>query len=599
MSASLKSCFAALPRTERGRPIVMGKDPKGKNFLYCHGTNVYIRDIENPAIVDIYSEHARETTVAKYSPSGFYIASADITGKVRIWDTVNKTHILKNEFHVLGGKIKDLDWAPDNSKIVLVGAGKEKFGACITYDSGNNVGEISGHTKEANSCSYKPTRPFRIVTASEDQTVVFLEGPPFKYTKTIGVHTNFVNCVRFSPTGDVFITGGADARAYVFDGKTGEQIGELGAPAHGGGIYALDFSPDGSQVLTVSGDKTAKIWDVPSRQLVTEFRMGTEVRDMQVGCLWQGSHILTVSLSGHINYLDKDNPTTPLRIIKGHNKPITALAVTTDRSRIYTGTSEAAINYWNVSSGESEEMKGKGHSSQVQDMSMDEDTFTTVGFDDTLRDTSAISNEYSLNSNKLDSQPKSVSRKQGMSVVACINHVMVLEGNHKLSAIPAKFDPQCVDIHPGMSQVAVGGSDVFVVYQLSNGTLSEVKRISIPECTVNSVRYSPDGAILAVVGSNKRVMGYSVDTYEELFSSVAHAARVCDVDWSPDSSHLATCSIDSGIAVWIPVKSLQNRVATVKDAHQKSFANKIRWLDNNTFVSAGQDSNIKQWSVQF
>ena len=44
--------------------------------------------------------------------------------------------------------------------------------------------------------------------------------------------------------------------------------------------------------------------------------MGTTVQDMQVGCLWQGDHIITVSLSGFINYLDVNNPTTPLRVIK-------------------------------------------------------------------------------------------------------------------------------------------------------------------------------------------------------------------------------------------------------------------------------------------
>jgi len=31
---------------------------------------------QNPAIADIYTEHSVQTTVAKYSPSGFYIASA-------------------------------------------------------------------------------------------------------------------------------------------------------------------------------------------------------------------------------------------------------------------------------------------------------------------------------------------------------------------------------------------------------------------------------------------------------------------------------------------------------------------------------------------
>ena len=44
--------------------------------------------------------------------------------------------------------------------------------------------------------------------------------------------------------------------------------------------------------------------------------MGNELEDQQLGCLWQGDYMLSVSLSGHINYLDKNNPTTPLRVVK-------------------------------------------------------------------------------------------------------------------------------------------------------------------------------------------------------------------------------------------------------------------------------------------
>jgi len=43
------------------------------------------------------------------------------------------------------------------------------------------VGEISGHSKFINNIAYKPTRPFRVVTAGEDKGVGFYEGPPFKY----------------------------------------------------------------------------------------------------------------------------------------------------------------------------------------------------------------------------------------------------------------------------------------------------------------------------------------------------------------------------------------------------------------------------------
>ncbi len=49
---------------------------------------------------------------------------------------------------------------------------------------------------------------------------------------------------------------------------------------------------------------------------LSEFKMGTKVEDQQVSCLWQGSHLLSVSVSGFINYLDVDNPDTPLRVIK-------------------------------------------------------------------------------------------------------------------------------------------------------------------------------------------------------------------------------------------------------------------------------------------
>jgi len=43
---------------------------------------------------------------------------------------------------------------------------------------------------------------------------------------------------------------------------------------------------------------------------------------MQVGCLWQGDHILTVSLSGFINYLDKSNTAKPYRVVKVNDQNV-------------------------------------------------------------------------------------------------------------------------------------------------------------------------------------------------------------------------------------------------------------------------------------
>ena len=53
----------------------------------------------------------------------------------------------------------------------------------------------------------------------------------------------------------------------------------------------------------------------------SEFKMGTTFESQQVGCLWQGDYLLSVSVSGFINYLDKNDPSKPIRILTvgGHN----------------------------------------------------------------------------------------------------------------------------------------------------------------------------------------------------------------------------------------------------------------------------------------
>ena len=48
-------------------------------------------------------------------------------------------------------------------------------------DTGTSVGEISGQSKSINSCDFRPARPFRLITGSEDNTIAVFEGPPFKF----------------------------------------------------------------------------------------------------------------------------------------------------------------------------------------------------------------------------------------------------------------------------------------------------------------------------------------------------------------------------------------------------------------------------------
>ena len=62
-------------------------------------------------------------------------------------------------------------------------------------------------------------------------------------------HTNYVNCVRFSPDASKLVSVSSDKTALLFDGKTGARTGAFDSTGgHTGSIYAAAWSPDGKQV---------------------------------------------------------------------------------------------------------------------------------------------------------------------------------------------------------------------------------------------------------------------------------------------------------------------------------------------------------------
>lgn len=167
---------------------------------------------------------------------------------------------------MLTGRVNDLDWDFESKRIIAVGDGKDKFGHAFLFDTASSVGEISGHSKVVNSVSIRQARPFKAVTCSDDQTVNFYNGVPFKFGKSITDHSRFVQCVRFSPNGDLFVSCGMDGRVLLYDGKTGDKVSEL--VGHSGGVFSASWSGDGKFLQTCSADTTVKIWDVAAGSAV-------------------------------------------------------------------------------------------------------------------------------------------------------------------------------------------------------------------------------------------------------------------------------------------------------------------------------------------
>ncbi|KAL5722028.1 Actin-interacting protein 1-2 [Ranunculus cassubicifolius] len=605
--AELSETYTCAPSTERGRGILISGDPKSNSILYCNGRSVIIHYLDKPLEASIYGEHAYQVTVARFSPNGEWIASADVSGVVRIWGK-NNDHVLKNEFRVLSGRIDDLQWSSDCQRIVASGDGKGKsFVRAFMWDSGTNVGEFDGHSKRVLSCAFKPTRPFRIVTCGEDFLVNFYEGPPFKFKLSHREHSNFVNCVRFSPDGTKFITVSSDKKGIIYDGKTGEKIGEFSPEdGHKGSIYALSWSPDSKQVLTVSADKSAKIWEISEdgngkvvKTLICPGGTGG-VEDMLVGCLWQNDHLVTVSLGGTICVFSaSDLDKSPISF-SGHIKCVSTLSVLHESNQkvILSSSYDGVIVKWIQGVGYSGKVERKDKS-QIKCFSAIEDEIITSAFDNKITKT-PLHGDQCGESEQIDvgSQPKDLAiLSREFALVATESGAVILHGSKIVSTIDLGYPITACAVAPDGSEAVLGGEDGKLhIYSISGDTLTEEAVLEKHRGAISVIRYSPDASMIASGDLNREAVVWDrVSREVKVKNMLYHTARINCLAWSPDNTMVATGSLDTCVIIYEISKPASSRL-TIKGAHLGGVYG-LAFTDESSVVSSGEDACIRVWKV--
>ncbi|CAG8460177.1 5156_t:CDS:10 [Ambispora gerdemannii] len=537
---------------------------------------------QNPAVSTEYTGHVAQTTVARYAPSGYYIASGDVHGNVRIWDTTQAEQILKNEVKVIAGKINDIAWDSESKRIIAVGNGKERYGHAFSFDTGSSVGEISGHSKVINSVDIRQHRPFRAATASDDFTVVFYQGAPYKFAKSLKDHTGFVQGVKFSPDGEKLVSVGSDK-------KTGEKIANLseqvGDDFHKGGIYAVSWSPDNKKIFTSSADKSAKIWDVEAQKILRTFEFPDSIENQQIGNLWLGEYLVSLSLSGDLNYLDEKS-SSPVKVIK--IKRCTREVTMVEFISLYiTSFYEAGAAT----------ITGQGHTNQVIQFASNGNNVYSTGMDDTIRKVDAKSKAYSTTVVPTGSLPKGIAvSKDDFVFVATIKDVQVFKDGKQISSLAVSFTPGAIAVNHDGTEVAVGGEDIKVrLYKFSEEKLAEQNQLSSNRSAITALAYSPDGTLLASGDSEGKIYVYNAKTGEVKISNWGrHTGRIYSIAWSPDGLHVVSGSLDTNIYVWSvekPTKSI-----AIKGAHKDTVTG-VTFLDDTTISSVGQDASLKLWTI--
>ena len=545
-------------------------------------------------------------TVARFAPSGHYVASGDQGGVVRMWAQTHPEKMLKKETPVLGGPILDLAWDHESKRIVAGGDGGKGFQAkAFVAETGSAQGEITGHQKPIVSVAMRPGKPSTLATASQDFKVGFFKGPPYKFALMCAEHTNFVQCVRYSHDGKLLVSVGSDTQIFLMDAETGESKGSLpGAANHSGSIYGVSFSPDSKQILTVSGDKTAKLWDIEKAAVVQTYNLGGNTGDMQVACAWAknaGSRPVTLSLGGDINLLDPNSADGITRIKSFQGEPSHLSCDWSSGSKdFYVGDNQGVVTKFSYE-GAGEHTTGKSHEgSNVTGVQAKGGKVASCGFDDMVR---FIEGTEFKSSAAAGGQPVSLAQavhKPELVAFCTAAKAGVAKDGSVAASVELGFEGCAVGISPDGSKLLVGDKEKkrVVVFDVSdNGSKITKTDVVLPEllAPANVISFAPDGSLVAVGDRMKEVSLWDAKTFEPKVRQqwVFHTSCINAVAWSPDSQYLASGSLDCQLIVWNPANTMKK--TKIAFAH-KGGVTGLDWASPTEILTCGGDRCVRKWS---
>lgn len=223
---------------------------------------------------------------------------------------------------------------------------------------GVTVRVFLGHEKDVFSVAFSQDNR-QIVSASRDKTIKLWNTlGECKYTLVEDQHTDWISCVRFSPSAKtpLLVSCGWDKYVMVWNVSTMKLRTKL--VGHNGPVYTVTISPDGSLCASGGKDSTVMLWDVSEGKHLYSLDAGAPINAL---CFSPKNYWLVAATDEGIKLWDLENK----QILDEHKRPSSdevnsfnpagkclpwAVSVTwsADGNRLFVGGTDSHVHVYEI-----------------------------------------------------------------------------------------------------------------------------------------------------------------------------------------------------------------------------------------------------------
>ncbi len=373
------------------------------------------------------------------------------------------------------------------------------------------IARLNGHDGRVHACAYSPDEQ-RVVSASEDGTLIIWSGSDLQTATTLVGHTGPVHCCAFDGQGTRIVSSGEDLTVKVWDVESGEAT--LTIPALPQGACGCAFTDDGAEIAVLFEYGDLRVWSiatgtetarVSSLALASAGRIQARSRDASVviGC-WNDSMTL-----------EARDRTSGKRIAAPprFDAQPSASALGPDERLVGTTYSDGSLAVWDTGSGAViHRFEVRGNTTQACSISPDGTRLIAGGKDHLVRlwDVAAGKKEATL-------------------------------AGHSGGVTCCEFSPDARVIASGARDKTINIWDV--------QKARDASRVATHRGSVRSTDDSPDGTLLVSVDNDGTARVWDASSGMPLRTFSGHTSEIRACAFSPAGDVIASAGEDK-IRVW-------------------------------------------------